>query len=267
MSKDFKRGDIVKVPYGERIIEAVVVDPNGLEKGQPSIGMGFRKAHKHVGIPQSTLSRWVMQIEGVDHLKLPSGKLFEVMQINASDGNTYAVIEICDWMALAADLVKKPGKTRRQTVNQVVDFIEWFAVSGFYAEAYVMLQRVYGPQARKALFNWRQERGLGIPVRKEYASYIGSKGKIHQIGKWTNYIYAGLFGHIAKSMIEIWDTQAGSKNIARNHIPKDVGLKAVAYCEKLVVILDYEDLKETHKAAIKITCKKFDLNMEDGTAA
>lgn len=263
----FKAGDIIKVPYGDRIIEAIVIDPNGLAQGQPSIGMGFRKTHKHVGIPHSTLSRWVVQIDGVNRLKLPSGKSFGVVQIDGSDGNQYAVVEVCDWMALASDLVKHPGKTRKQTVNQVVDFMAWFAVNGFYAEAYVMLNLVYGQRTQKALFKWKQERGLGIPVRKEYASYIASKGKIHEIGKWTNIIYAGLFGHIAKSMIKIWDTQAGSKNIARNHIPKDIGLKAVAYCERLVVMLDYDDLKETHKAAILIARKKFQLNMDNDVAA
>ena len=54
-------------------------------------------------------------------------------------------------------------------------------------------------------------------------------------------------------MRNIWETQAGRKKIARNHIPESIGLEAVAYCEKLVVSLDLEEIMESHKEAIALT--------------
>lgn len=58
-------------------------------------------------------------------------------------------------------------------------------------------------------------------------------------------------------MRNIWETQAGRKNIARNHIPESIGLEAVAYCEKLVVSLDLKEIMESHKEAIQLAKRKF----------
>jgi hypothetical protein len=263
----WKSGDIIRVPFGSRILEAIVIDPNGLAPEQPSIGMGFAKIDRHVGIPHNTLSDWVVEIEGLKYLKLPSGSTFRVVEITGNDGNIHFVVEICDWMTLAADLVKNQGKVRKTTINKVVDFIAWFAVDGFYAQAYVMLGIVYGQRTHDALQRWKEARGLGIPVRKQYASYLADRGEISQIGKWTNIIYIGLFGCVAKKMIKIWETQAGRPDIARNHIPEEIGLQAVAYCERLVVTLDLDNLRECHKAAIELTRKKFRLDQNSARLA
>lgn len=267
MSQKLKTGDLVKVPFGSRVLDTIVMDPNGLAIGQPSVGMGFNMMHKHGGIPAQTLSDWVSEIKGVKHLKLPSGSVFRVSEIPGCDGNQYLVIEVCDWMRLAADLVKHPGKTRKTTVNRVIDFMAWFAVDGFYAQVYTMLGLVYGQRTHYALQHWKEQRGLGIPFRKQYASYLDDKDEVKKIGKWTNIIYLGLFGCVAKKMLQIWETQAGRIDIARNHIPKAVGLQAVAYCERLVVTLDLDDLWESHKQAIELTRKKFRLSDNNELAA
>ena len=59
MSKDnfsVKRGQVFPLPYEGREFEVIVIDPNGLGKGQPSIGLGFSMVDKYVGLPDSTLS-------------------------------------------------------------------------------------------------------------------------------------------------------------------------------------------------------------------
>ncbi|MEM6840284.1 MAG: hypothetical protein AAF609_26065 [Cyanobacteria bacterium P01_C01_bin.120] len=49
----------------------------------------------------------------------------------------------------------------------------------------------------------------------------------------------------------------GSGRIARNYIPESAGLEAVAYCEKMVALLDFDDMQEAHDEAIRLTKIKF----------
>ena len=49
----------------------------------------------------------------------------------------------------------------------------------------------------------------------------------------------------------------GNEMIARNFIPEEDGLKAVAHCENLVVELFIDDLQEAHDDAISNTSRKF----------
>ncbi len=254
-------GQIIWVPYLSRNIQAIVIDPNGLGTGQPQIGFWFRAIDKYIGIPTNTLSDWAIEKEGFDVLKLPSGRTFRVIEIVGNDGNSYKVVEASDWVALAADLIKHPGKTRKNTINEVVDFLAWFAVDGFYAQAYVVIKHTYTDKDSRALQKWKQERELGKPPRKDYSSYIQSQNGNH--GKWTNIVYQGLFGVNAAKMKQIWATQAGSPKIARNHIPQAIGIQAIAYCERLVVMLSLDDLREAHAEAIRLTIKKFGFERQD----
>ena len=263
--RNLKKGQIIKVPFNQKILDAIVIDPNGLAEAQPSIGMGFQMISKHEGIPAQTLSNWVTKELGIESipnnedkfLKLPSDKLYRVSQILGFDGNTYSVVEVTDCVRIAADLIKHPGKIRKNTIHKVIDFLTWFAVDGFYAQAYAIAGLVYGDSTRRSLQKWKQERLIGIPLRKDYANYLVDKGEYRTIGKWTNIVYQGLFHHNARQMRNIWETQAGRKNIARNHIPESIGLEAVAYCEKLVVSLDMEEMMESHREAIALAKRKF----------
>ena len=45
--------------------------------------------------------------------------------------------------------------------------------------------------------------------------------------------------------------------MARNYIPEFVGLEMVAYCEKLVSVLELEDLEQAHDEAIRLTQMKY----------
>lgn len=107
--------------------------------------------------------------------------------------------------------------------------------------------------------SWQYSRDSGKVWRKRYTEYIKAKDPLRRYAKWTNAMYLGLFGFDAKAMKEIWKNPQGNPNIARNHIPSALGLRAVAYCELLVVALDFDNLCESHQEAIRLTKKKFRL--------
>lgn len=264
MSK-LKRGIRITVPYENREFDVIVIDPNGLGKDQPSVGLGFRMAEKYVGIPNNTLSDWLIKSEVrvldkiSDHsLKLPSGKTFRVLEIPGDDGNPYNVIEASEWVSIAVDVLVNPGKTGKGLRAKLGDFLQWFAVKGFYAEAYVALKGVYTQKDSRATTAWLEARQLGIPARKIYTDLLQSQGcQAHDYGNWTNHIYQGLFGMPAKEMKEVWATQDGKASIARNHIPEAIGLDAVRYCEDMVVRMFVDDLTEAHDAAINLANRKY----------
>lgn len=257
MSK-IKKGDIITLSYEGRDFDVIVIDPDGLGSGQPSVGFGFRMADRNAGIPQPTLSGWVIEKEGLKALELPSGKTFRVIDILAPDGNTYSVVEASDWFSLAVDLLVNPGRTGKGLRSKLGDFIAWFAVKGFYAEAYVAFKGVYTAKDSRATTQWLEARQLGVPVRKLYTDLLQSEGCAgFEFGNWTNRIYEGLFGMPAKAMIEVWELMAGNKKVARNYIPEAEGLDAVRYCEDMVVRMFVDDLIEAHDAAIALTRRKY----------
>ena len=96
-------GDLVVVTYEDREFTAIVIDPNGLGEGEPSVGFGFRMAERHIGLAQPTLTKRVIQIAGGEAFETPSGKTFRVIQIHGADGNNYKVIEVADWVELSMD--------------------------------------------------------------------------------------------------------------------------------------------------------------------
>jgi hypothetical protein len=237
--------------------EVIVIDPNGLGPNQPTVGMGFRMMERHAGIPNNTLAQWVLQIGDEKHLKVPSGKTFRVLQIPAEDGNTYSVIEARDWMFLAVDVLNRPGKVRSAVCDRLSEFVLWFAVKGFYAEAYAVLKGAYTPADSRATSAWLQARLAGVPVRKSYTDMLQGHGcDGPDYASWTNYIYLGLFGMDAKQMRDIWATVNGRSEIARNHIQESEGLDAVRTCEDLAVRVYAGDLRDAHDQAIVNTRKR-----------
>lgn len=128
-----------------------VIDPNGLGKGQPSIGLGFRMSEKYIGLSESTISDWVTEksvFEGERNktekwLKVPSGNLYRVNEIPGVDGNQYSVLEVAEWVTLIVDVLDKPGKVRKPTLRKLIIFLSWFAVKGLYADAYAFLKGSY----------------------------------------------------------------------------------------------------------------------------
>lgn len=256
--KTMEAGQRITLTFEGREFDVIVIDPNGLGEGQPSVGFGFRMVEKYAGIAESTLRSWVREIEGVNSLELPSGKLLRVRDIFGSDGNLYKVVEASDWFALAIDLLVNPGRTAKGLRAKLGDFINWFAVKGFYAEAYVALKGVYTEKDSRATTKWLESRQLGKVARKMYTDLLQYQGcQDYEYAKWTDYVYVGLFGMKAKEMKEIWELMDGDASIARNYIPKAEGLDAVKFCEDMVVRMFVEDLKEAHDMAINLTKRKF----------
>jgi len=61
-----KAGQIIPLRYENRDLKAIVIDPNGLGPGKPSIGLGIRGMDRLIGIPRNTLSSRVSQIDGIN---------------------------------------------------------------------------------------------------------------------------------------------------------------------------------------------------------
>ncbi|MEM9949567.1 MAG: hypothetical protein AAF810_26345 [Cyanobacteria bacterium P01_D01_bin.36] len=254
-------GDLVVVTYEDREFTAIVIDPNGLGEGEPSVGFGFRMAERHIGIPRQTLSDRVAGIAGAELFKTPSGKAFRVSEIRGSDGNDYKVIEVADWVELSMDILLSPGKMRKPTREKIGAFLIWFAIKGFYAEANVAIKGVYTGKSSRATTRWLIQRQSGKPIRKTYTDLL-LELNVHSTayGQWTNTVYKGLFGMPAAEMKQKWELMSGNSRIARNYINEEDGLAAVKFAEDMVVRMYIDDLEEAHREAIRLTVRKFNLH-------
>lgn len=254
----FRVGQLIPLRFKDRDLTAIVIDPNGLGEGKPTIGMGFRGMDRHTSVPAQTFVDRVSEIEGVRYIELPSGSRFRVSEILGEDGNTYQVIEASDWVALASDWAKEPGKLRKPARDGLIDFLAWFAAEGIYAQAYTFLKRTYTRQDDEALRQWLLSREIGKSYRKDWSWEVKGKDPQGRYGYWTNYVYQGLFNMTAAEMKEFWEAPvSGSPKIARNYIPQAIGLEAVGYCEKMVAQVDFDDLYEAHEEAIRLTKLKY----------
>lgn len=140
------RGKLIEIDFENRQVEAIVIDPDGLGQGKPTVGLGMRMTERHMGIDHSVLSRWTNH-SGADKicttLKTPSGKAFPLVQVIDEANNEQLVIEASKWMDLAVDVLKNPGKLRKETQHRLIDFLAWFASKGFYSSCYTRLLGVY----------------------------------------------------------------------------------------------------------------------------
>ena len=270
-----KKGQVITLDFEGREFKIIVIDPNGLGRNQPSVGFGFRMMERHGGLPQGTTSGWVTKesvLEGdranqIKSLKLPSGKVFRVIDvIGLEDNNEYSVLEVSDWVALAADVLKQSGKSqvKKSTKDGLIDFLSWFAVKGFYADAYANLKGAYTEADSRAVSAWMRSRLEGISRRNRYTAFLQEQGceEWYEYANWTNHIYRGLFAMDKKAITEAWEVVEGSKAIGRNYIPEPEGLDAVAYCENQVVELFYGDLRQAHDDAISFAKRKFNLDFQ-----
>lgn len=256
-----KRGMVLTLSYESREFEVVVIDPNGLGKGQPSVGFGLTMMDRYGGLPQSTSSQWIEPHPNNEGklLKVPSGRTFEVIQIN-----DYFVVEVSEWVAVASDVLKNPGKIRKPTKDGLIDFLSWFAVKGFYADTYVALKGFYSEADSRSVSAWMQVRLAGISRRNKYTKFLQEQGceEWYEYANWTDYVYQALFGMKKSQMVEFWDLVEGDRKVGRNYIPQIDGLEAVAYCEKQVIELFHENLKQAHDDAIAFAKRKFKLQDE-----
>lgn len=255
-----RQGQLVTINFEGREFEAIVIDPNGLGKNQPSVGFGFGMMDRHGGLPQSTSSQWVESHPNTGNgwLKLPSGNTYRVILILGEDENEYLVVEVSDWVAIAVDVLKKPGKVRKSTQGKLLDFLGWFAVKGFYADSYAALKGAYTAKDSRALSEWMQVRISGKHKRNAYTDFLQSQGcEGREYAFWTDYVYTALFKKQAWQMRRDWDVVEGAKAIARNHIAESRALEMVAYCESMVENLHVDSVRQAHDDAISYTIRKF----------
>ncbi|MEL6353269.1 MAG: hypothetical protein AAFR58_16170 [Cyanobacteria bacterium J06627_28] len=264
-------GQIIPIKYKDREFRAIIIDPDGLGYNKPTIGLGYRAMSRHTDVPLTTLVKRVIKLTGEEGeeeamqptgrvLRLPSGSEFKVIEVQGNDNNIYQVIEASDWVDLARDWAKKPGKLGTKAKNGLIDFLAWFAAEGLYAEAYTFLKQTYTREDSERIQQWLVARQAGKPARKDWAYAIAEQGGASpfKYGQWTNYVYRGLFGMDAATMKKMWEAPiSGSRHVARNYIPESIGLEMVEYCEKLVAIFELDNLEEAHDEAIRMTQKKF----------
>ena len=254
-----KTGQVLELVYESRKFEVIVIDPNGLGKNQPTIGFGYNMMEKYGGLPQSTITDWrVTGDSKVEYVQVPSGGTYRVTGIKGQDGNQFSVIEVSDWVAIAAEAIKK-SKVSKKTKDKLVDFLSWFAVKGFYTDAYLQIKENFTAADGRAVTAWLQARLSGIARRNNYTKFLQEKGclEAYEYAAWTNRIYRGLFGKTKQQMVDEWELVEGSKEIGRNYIPEVEGIQAVAYCETQVVELFVDDLDQAHDDAINFARRKF----------
>lgn len=257
-----KRGQLIKLDFEAREFEVIVIDPHGLGKDQPTVGFGFMMMERYAGLPSSTSDNWLEGLPNTDSecLKLPSGNTFKVSRILGLDKNEYVVVEASDWVALAIDVLKKPGKVRKPTQSKLLDFLGWFAVKGFYADAYAALKGSYTAKDSRVLSAWMEARMSGTRKRNRYTDFLQEQGcEGNDYAYWTDYVYLGLFKMQKWQMVRVWDLVEGDSSIGRNYIAEVKGLEAVAYCEDMVVNLFVDSLEQAHDDAINYTKRKFNL--------
>jgi hypothetical protein len=103
-----------------------------------------------------------------------------------------------------------------------------------------------------------EARIAGIHRRKDYTDFLQTQGCVSwDYAYWTDYVYKGLFSRHAAEMRQLWKLVEGNKRIARNYVPQAEGLKAVAYCERMVIDLHVDSLEQAHNDAISFTRRKF----------
>jgi len=137
-----KAGQIIRLNYKGRDFESIIIDPDGLGKNQPTIGLGFRMMERYIGIPQATLSNWTVAGDsnpGEKHYKVPSGKTFSVIAQLGEDNNIFKVIDVANVYRLTQEILACPGKTRSETLAKIKQFVLNFNPKDFYLEVYKFL--------------------------------------------------------------------------------------------------------------------------------
>lgn len=143
---DLRPGKMVSLRFGHRLIQGIVIHPNGCGIDKPMIGVGFREMSKHTRVPAQTFLDRVIDRRGTKYLELPSGKRFRIFILTGENRECYYAIEIADWIEVARDWLKDSTNLNLLDKQAFVDFLVWFACEGVYAQAYTFLKQTYTQQ-------------------------------------------------------------------------------------------------------------------------
>lgn len=276
---DLRVGQRLNLKYKGRDFEAIIINPHAFGRNKPSIGLNLRMGERCAGITHDKLVQWTRKTRSknpddfadtdtIQYFELPqSKKQFAIYHLPFDENdyklgygnltiNYHKVIEASEFIDLCFEVltyVKLPYSAR----EKLKDFLKWFAVEGFYAQAYTIIRGAYTKADSEQLHQWLEARLRNKSERLPYARFIVELRE--NPAYWTDYTYLNLFGKIASEMREEWQTIDGSPQIARNHIPESVGLEAVGFVERMTTDLYTGNLEEAHDIAIKIAKHKFDL--------
>lgn len=298
-------GQRVNLNYKGRKFEAVIINPHAFGKNKPSMGVNFRMAGEHSGISSSKLTGWThntlnrnpddfSETDIVRYLELPVSKKrgskkrgsknrftihylpfdendrklgYDNLTIKRDQNHAQNVIEVSEFIDLCFEVLSNEDiELAAEKKEQIADFLKWFAIEGFYAQAYSIIRGAYTKADSEELHQWLEARLRNKSERLPYARFIAETRETPAF--WTDYTYLNLFGKIASEMRKEWATIEGTPSIARNHIPEALGLEVVGYVERMMTefYVDptpgqqvYDNLRKAHDQAIEIAQRKFKL--------
>lgn len=276
---ELKIGQRLKVPYQDKVLSVEVISPHQFGYNKPSIGVNFSMQEKYTGLSSTTLTQWSkgakkrepdlfiddVTMPKIEHLRLPKSKnLYPVYSTpiysnNPDSDEPYRVekvIEISDFIDLCFTAICEE-EINRSTKREIKKFLQWFTVTGFYAQVFVYIKGSFNKADNEQLQQWLASRIANKENRKSYASLIVELRENPAF--YSNLTYLNLFGKLASQMRKEWKTVAGEDAIARNHIPEAIALEAIGFVERTVVELYTGDLREAHILAIEVARKKFKL--------
>jgi Helix-turn-helix domain of resolvase len=276
---ELRAGQRLNLKYKGRALEAIIINPHAFGHNKPSIGLNFSMGERCAGITHNKFVQWTRKTRSknpedfadtdtVQYFELPqSKKQFAIHHLPFDESdyklgygnltiNYHKVIEASEFIDLCFEVLTHI-KLPYQSKEKLKDFLKWFAIEGFYAQAYTIIRGAYTKADSEQLHQWLEARLRNKAERLPYARCVV---ELHENpAYWTNYTYLNLFGKIASEMRDEWQTIDGSPQIARNHIAESLGLEAVGFVERMTTDLYAGDLQEAHDIAIKTAKRKFKL--------
>ena len=112
-----KLGQIIKINYKEKIIDAICMDIN-LDK-TPVWGLGLGMIKKYCGLSNTTISHLIVDNEII----FPSGLKFKFKRLTCLNKNTYLVIPIEELENLLLAFLDESKKLRAKTKQNIQKFL------------------------------------------------------------------------------------------------------------------------------------------------
>jgi hypothetical protein len=246
-------GQVVTVDFQDVTFDVIVIDPNGLGLGHPTVGFTYYGLEKTLGLSKSFLSKWINN-------QSKRGLSFSSFQVTGVNGCRYSVIEASDVFQLIIELLENPKWPAAVEAN-LFNFLKLSSVKGLYAAAYSSSKGSYTAKDSRVTTKWLEShtsewlksRHLSKVERKLYTDLLKSQGgQRHDYAYWTNYIYSGLFGFNA--------------SIVRERLSNPEDSDKIRFCESMVVRLFTDDLEDAHDQAISVTRREFFCSTDETTS-